>query len=194
VQASLPKEDDMKEHPILFSGPMVRAILEGRKTQTRRPIKPQPRLYCSAHHTPDDGGWSFVVKGSVQNLRAPWALWDLLWVRETWAVAGIFDSKAPSKLPSWLTNVHYAPDGKIGEVGRVRSSIHMPRRFSRITLRVISIGIEELRKITDADVALEGFESREELFVAWDAMYSKRPELQVARRPWVWVTEFEVMT
>jgi hypothetical protein len=91
-------------------------------------------------------------------------------------------------------DVYYAADREIKRIGRVRPSIHMPRRFSRITLKVISIGIEELSKITDADVAAEGFGSREELFAAWDAMYSKRPELQAAQGPWVWVTEFEVMT
>jgi hypothetical protein len=178
----------MKEHPILFSGPMVRAILEGRKTQTRRPVNPQPpqcfRLEKSAHIGTE---WR-------KRHGAKWGRDSQLWVRETWAVSGILDSRAPSKIPFWLTNVYYAADRDIKGIGRVRPSIHMPRRFSRITLKVISIGIEELSKITDADVAMEGFDSREELFAAWDAMYSKRPELQVAQGPWVWVTEFEVMT
>jgi hypothetical protein len=93
-----PKAPAPREHPILFSGPMVRAILDGRKTQTRRVVKPQP-----APNSPHDGGTTWVYRpedglhipcGTVGHLtvaektglRCPYGQpWDRLWVRETWS-------------------------------------------------------------------------------------------------------------
>ncbi|HEP6287983.1 TPA: hypothetical protein VDA67_006494, partial [Burkholderia vietnamiensis] len=143
----------MKERPILFSGPMVQAILDGRKTQTRRVMKHQPPVDVSpitaARYHPtivdrhgeeapgpeifgafsDDGAW-----GCKSPFGEPG---DHLWVRETWGVAG--DMKHDSGY------VEYRADckGNFNDVGdlipRWTPSIHMPRWASRITLEITGV-------------------------------------------------------
>ena len=140
----------MKERPILFSGPMVRAILSGTKTQTRRVLKPQPYF--------DNRGllwweWSRSAgSASIDPVGQPSDEWlkhcpygapgDVLWVRETWA-------------PSDLAPVLYRADGPVRN-GRWRPSIHMPRWASRLSLRIKSVRVERLQDITEADAIAEG--------------------------------------
>lgn len=186
------------ERPILFRGPMVRAILDGRKTQTRRPINPQPQRF------------GFLVKENDELQACPYgAPGDLLWVRETWQMfrvyedtwnggyeADLWDGPIPRERPNhaWIT---YAADDPGGRPWR--PSIHMPRWASRITLRVTGAWIERLCEVTTADAESEGFSpiyygsavSAIEPFAdAWNAMYSKRG-LGWSDNPWVWVVEFE---
>ena len=130
-----------KERPLLFSGPMVRAILNGTKTQTRRIVKPN---HIAAYH---DGvpslfsGFPYGVNG------------DRLWVRETWSHTGdgVWSIAAARMAPTGRPV--YAADG--GE-GPWWPSIHMPREFSRITLEVVRVRVERLNDCSEADAKAEG--------------------------------------
>lgn len=136
----------INQKPMLFSTPMVQALLAGRKTQTRRILKPQP-------HTVDDSGrWYRMPSGgsSLNCHDCPYGvLGDLLWVRETWYAAPydrdilgyVADGDHPHEMPY-----------------RVVPSIHMPRKFSRLTLRVTGVRVERLQEISDADANAEGVE------------------------------------
>jgi hypothetical protein len=129
----------MADKPILFSGPMVRAILEYRKTQTRRILKPQP----------DD----------IMEAQIPKALrisaGDRLWVREAWKPHSSFDHLPPRDMPGakvfYLADPGYSPSGSRGRPG-----IHMPRKYSRITLEVLAVKVERLQDISGNDAQAEG--------------------------------------
>lgn len=151
-----------KERPILFSGEMVRAILDSRKTQTRRVIKPQPiadSLYA-------DGGWTWRL-GKPNFIGASNGLFqsamiqhcpygkpgDRLWVRETFSL--------PLSEPCYRSDkacpqVTYNADGDTCWPARKRPSIHMPRWASRILLEIIDIHVERLQDIEREDVYAEG--------------------------------------
>jgi len=152
----------MRERPILMSSPMVRAILEGRKSQTRRVVKPQPRDDTTGfltgiehevvHHWPINGG-DYTGSG----VRCPYGVpGDRLWCKETW-------SKAKS---CNCSDIFYRADGEVSgkqtalsyiERERTwRPSIFMPRWASRITLEVTDVRVERLQAISDADVIAEG--------------------------------------
>ena len=151
----------MKEKPILFSGPMVRAILEGRKSMTRRAVKPHVSAdtvrfdYYSA-----DSQWrEMFVADNLGNLypkswshKCPYGVpGDRLWVRET---HGFASGDGPGGDPtSW---VEYRADGESDEIRRWRPSIFMPRWASRITLEVTGVRVERLREISERDAEREG--------------------------------------
>ena len=173
----------MKEHPILFNGPMVRAILEGRKTQTRRVVK-----------TPD----------RYRN----WTVGDQLWVRETFSIETNFNTDSNEDYPppfkdghpvNWIkSNVwgdhwqqaHYKasdpPPELSCETDRCRvcpendgsphwkPSIHMPRWASRITLEITDIRTEMLFNIPVEDAIAEGCSSVPEFADLWDSINEKR--------------------
>ena len=155
-----------KERPILFSGPMVRAILEGRKTQTRRVMKPQP--------TTDGYWWTWkqVSCNGETGLRdglpclgpCPYGkLGDRLWVRET--LRAVHDTKL---LPDERMPIAaYAADGShCWSKNRFRvpwrwergvlPSIHLPRILSRITLEITDVRVQRLQDISEADAVAEG--------------------------------------
>ena len=152
----------MRERPILFSAPMVRAILAGTKTQTRRIMKPRKdrAIGCdlACHELAGE-----VNAGDYMN--APWAPGDRLWVRETHAVV-------PRTAYAWSYGVEQVirpdddHDAAIFRAGWDRSSsgfswrpsIHMPRWASRITLEVTGVRCERLRDISEADAQAEGVE------------------------------------
>lgn len=167
----------MTERPILFSAEMVRAILDGRKTQTRRVIKPQPWVdnmgnACwkdrnfgqSANHVPHIKALASPIPCSdTKRVLCPYGKpGDLLWVRETWCL------EEPPHIPS----VHYRADGEhvvlddgdgftaVNKDGSEKSpwrpSIHMPRWASRITLRITDVRVERLQDIREDDARAEG--------------------------------------
>jgi hypothetical protein len=193
----------MTELPILFSAPMVRAIIDGRKTQTRRAVKPQP----------DDDYWP-VGTGPTHARHCPYGQpGDRLWVRETWRAHQSFDLAAPNELPK-IDGLHYEADGRprFWDFGRLRSSIHMPRWASRITLEIVSVRVERVQDISEEDARAEGVlrsdwvndetcewpDSEREAFRAlWDSIngHIKTPTGGHFRHswdanPWVWVVEF----
>lgn len=170
-------ETNHRERPILFSGPMIRALLDGSKTQTRRAIRGQ-------HRWPADGE---IVEASATNevghqtvghsgrwlddgdpdddkaIRCPYGVpGDRLWVREAWAYVG---PGSGSDLPSYVderarpenhqtANCWYA--ATCAHSIRWTPSIFMPRWASRITLEVVSVRVERLQQISEADAIAEG--------------------------------------
>ncbi len=171
----------MKEKPILFSGPMVRAILEGRKTQTRRIVQVQPpsdkfqlttladstarkdKKHIGAHH------WAIVkdlniVEDHGEYFRCPYGYpGDRLWVRETWWNL-IEPKQAHAGTPSHLQEVLYRADWDSDRWEsdynsndlKWRPSIFMPRWASRISLEITGVHVERLQGISEADASAEG--------------------------------------
>lgn len=212
------KVAEVKERPILFSGPMVRAILDGRKTATRRVIKPQPT----------NGIWwepewpNSWVSSPLDKVRFVWSCpygvpGDRLWVRETcwidrapvspgeplraffadgWCVFS--DGRPGGHSPFKMTEARLESNAAL----RKTSSIHMPRWASRITLEVVSVRVERLQEISEDDAIAEGVEPmragqggegpiktyRTGLVHAWDAINGSKHPW--ASNPWVWVIEF----
>lgn len=158
----------MKERPILFSGAMTRAILAGQKTQTRRVVKPQPHIDAMGNFCWD--GWNFgqdfngphiqaiaspIPSSKTGRVHCPHGKpGDRLWVRETWSTHACFDHLPPSECPK---SIHYWADGKV-KTGKGRPSIHMPRWASRILLEIVSVRVERLQDISEADAEAEGCE------------------------------------
>ncbi len=166
---------DPKERPVIFSGPMVRAILDGKKTQTRRVLKP-----CMSP--------PYFDMSCTEDGREPWPMWadeygdfhpqdcpygqpgDRLWVRETFALslADPETSEADAKDPSvWDDQPVYRADGESQGGGWTNAdgerisppwhpSIHMPRWASRITLEVTGVRVERVQDISEADARAEG--------------------------------------
>ena len=141
-------EQRPKERPILFSAYMVRAILEGRKTQTRRVIKHVPA--GTAHIWNDGAEWNVENAAKalwVGALRCPYGQpGDRLWVRETWQQFGD-------------TFAYFATDTDVFPETKWRPSIHMPRAASRILLEITDIRAQRLHDITEADAIAEGLHS-----------------------------------
>lgn len=196
----------MSEKPILFSGEMVRAILDGRKTQTRRALKVQP-LDILPMNVPNQ--WATLRErapnhGDVIKCRFG-VPGDRLWVRETFCVG--FDNEQ-----SW----HYrATDPNPAEFSRMgwkwKPSIFMPRAASRITLEIVDVRVERLQEISEGDCFAEGIKPIECLDCdalilthrAGDSHYDDPiPAYKSlweringagswALNPWVWVVEFK---
>lgn len=191
----------MKERPILFSAPMVRALLDGRKTQTRRIVKPRRDRDVGCELAPHEIAGE-VNQGVYRNAYCEPG--DRLWVRETW-----YD--ASSALHSCVL---YRADGDDIYGGKWRPSIRMPRWVSRITLEVTGVRVEKLQDISGDDSIAEGIERADDFFgcPCWRA-YGEPAGADVVcpddpvgsyrslwesingpgswdANPWVWVIEF----
>lgn len=164
----------MTERPILFSGPMVRAILDGRKTQTRRVLKPQPfddgyfegDVFCDFVPAPASNQAAYarfsaaaVGGGAVrtETYEPRHKVGDRLWVRETWTHTGEGVWTVLNARMALDGAVSYLADGRIAGASYF-PSIHMPREFSRITLEVTGVKVERLQDISEADAAAEGLQ------------------------------------
>lgn len=152
----------MAERPIIFSAPMVRAILAGRKTQTRRVLKPQPPTAPDWHVADRDEDQVLWMgdRGTHVQARIRFAIGDLLWVRESWRTELRNDDITPRDLRHGVP-VYYEAGGGGEETipecaGRLRPSIHMPRWASRITLKVTGVKVERLQDISEEDAEAEG--------------------------------------
>ncbi len=209
----------MKERPILFKGEMVRAILDGTKTQTRRIVKPQPEVTSDSdcrvkingnHHT---GPSDYLLKDVLPRFACPYGQpGDRLWVRETTCIAPkFFAPPDQSCVPDYdgdLRYVSYKADGHCEYAMREYKlkwtpSIHMPRWASRITLEIVSVRVERLQDITEECAKAEGCDnsnSEAAITVGW----YERPRSAFIRlwesingadswlsNPWVWVVEFK---
>ncbi|MGK3123438.1 hypothetical protein ACCY16_04850 [Candidatus Pantoea formicae] len=133
---------------------MVRAVLEGRKTQTRRicsEIAPSNFPACLSKHQWVKVNNALPVAFGPDYFCSRGAVGDRLWVRECWSVSSCFDDIKPSAL-SPLLCVHYMADGKL-DTGKKRPSIHMPHWASRITLEINGFRVERLQGISEAGYA-----------------------------------------
>lgn len=159
-----------RERAIIFSAESVRAIMDRRKTQTRRVVKSQPQAYFTDFHWTDDG----YVIWSSENIRGfsvakpRYRVGDRLYIKETWAA--LWPDEEPRPIEE--CNIEYKadtnepyPGGWPAEEARGnpdapkwRSPIHMPRWASRINLTVCSVGVERLQDISDKDAIAEGFD------------------------------------
>lgn len=146
----------MTERPILFSAPMVRAILEGRKTQTRRIVRLKPGQQVDERDDGSSWPWTDYDGADMWHwLPCPYGQpGDRLWVRETWAVPHALDGRKPRYVPA-DARFHYRADEDAGGL-RWRPSIHMPRWASRITLEITEVRVERLQEIGEADAIAEG--------------------------------------
>ncbi|AKL08552.1 MULTISPECIES: ASCH domain-containing protein [Klebsiella] len=195
----------MIERGMIFNAEMVRAILDGRKTQTRRIVKLQPDEDGLAKVT--NGPW---VDTSERNYRCPFGdVGDRIWVRETWAEAGasapnlkLYRANYPEHVPSHYENV--PPANEI----RWTPSIHMPRWASRILLEITDVRVERLNAINERDAQAEGvgklrggfwqhyqpgwtqhqLSARGSFVTLWKSIYG---EESWNSNPWVWVVEFK---
>jgi len=156
----VPPSPTFRERPILFSGPMVKAILEGRKTQTRRIIQPQPEkkdggwYWSSPRYDNGDGVHYFHTVILTPSLMEAWEAacsygvpGERLWVRETWSQPG--------------GRLRYKADdeertGKNRDVHVWVPSIHMFRRHSRLDLEITEVRVERLQEISEEDARAEG--------------------------------------
>ena len=209
----------MKELPILMNGDAVRAILDGRQTQDRRPIKPQPTGWNPTPNT--EGAWLFCVAGDMDYSEGPFnspfgSSGDHLYVRETWAEAfeinKIFyraDVDVDGSVPYEMGGAG-GFGGGVGnaKIDKWRPSIHMPKRMSRITLEVERVWVERINEISEADTIAEGCElaeGYEELAMAffkqphrqvfiemWDDIYAAKG-FGWNTNCWVWGCEFKVL-
>lgn len=202
----------MKELPILFSAPMVRAILGGRKTQTRRIVKGlRPGLgvvtKCQDGSNAPLPSVCWDIGGPI--IKCPYGFpGDRLWVRETWQCSQVPDDGPDQEL--WFaadSDGRRPPD--VEEEWSWRPSIHMPRWASRITLEITSVRVERLQEISEGDAKAEGCAP------AWLDVDGERvnhgsaPTYRQgyarlwgeingpgswADNPWVWVIEFKRVT
>ena len=173
--SSCSQASGIKETPILFSAAMVNAILAGRKTVTRRVIK-LPQWAIGRDIEIDEYGIACCFDGEQNTeawLRCPFAdikpTWSdgmtvnyqpgrRLWVRETWAHERCFDHLAPTSIPVSAHDIGRILYGNkiIHGWHKKRTSIHMPRWASRITLEVTGVRVERLQDISGADAKAEG--------------------------------------
>ena len=198
----------MKERPILFSAPMVRALLAGTKTQTRRIIKPQHLAFFNQDAAAMLSDWNERPLPYGQT-------GDRLWVREAWGLHAYGDDT------DWLKGgctamdlddhvIAYRADwGPLQDGCHWRPSIHMPRAASRITLEITSVRVERLQEISIEDAKAEGAWGPDDSIVQKVADYfgtdifsaNPRKAFQMlwesingpdswAANPWVWAIEF----
>lgn len=172
----------MTERPILFSAPMVRAILDGRKTVTRRAVKPQPedgatlafliqkpnaKGSCAHFAHVDERG----IHSKELTLHCPHGMpGDRLWVREAWRTTG--DDGRCDRMPPREIQPHavwyeadplpFANPSNAPLPGKLRPSMFMPRWASRIALEITDVRVERLQSISEPDAMAEGVEQRGE--------------------------------
>lgn len=150
----------MREKPILFSGEMVRAILDGRKTQTRRVVKPQPVVSGTGVQVANNGTDDLFFVGGQLLDKCPYGRpGDSLWVRETWqyvdvsllhATVGYKDNE------SRTVHLGESWEMKGRNTWNWQPSIFMPRWASRITLEVTAVRVERVQDIGEGDAIAEG--------------------------------------
>lgn len=176
--------------PIIFNTSMVRAILDGRKTVTRRVVKfkdgQNPKW---TGYVPD--GDVLYGSNNIPAAKAPYKHGDILYVRETWG----YDKNI------WLYKADFstADLDRIASITKWRPSIHMPKEAARIFLRVTNVRVERLQDIMDDppgqnnQVVREGCKYGCDFIALWDSTIKEAEKSRYGwdANPWVWVIEFE---
>ncbi len=206
------------KRPILFSTPMVQALLEGRKTQTRRIIKEPNNGVNTEICEIDKKAFAADECGVWKDRISPYGkVGDLLWVRETFApspayiprdcLPNVSEGQGYKAIYYRATSEHFAW-GMYGEP-KWKPSIFMPRTASRITLEITNIRVEKLKDISSGDAIAEGIELNGDFgykdYLGKGGIYSNAPRPSyfslwekingkgsVEKNPWVWVLEFKV--
>ena len=193
----------MKERPILFNSDMVNAVLEGRKTQTRRVIKQRPKKISLLDSAKGlwKALWRDIDMTWSAEIKCPYGkVGDQLWVRETWSRGAgnsfneIFYRATDGECSGKQKTLHY-----INREKKWRPSIHMPREYSRIQLEITDIRVERLNDISEGDAKAEGI-----TIESWERHCEQIAEVCFQRlwiningqdswdeNPWVWVIEFK---
>ena len=188
-----------KMKPILFSGQMVNAILDNRKTVTRRIAKfnewaiANEREYNTVSLVDKLNGKSGLWVGFDRGIddpvyfKSPYQPGDILWVRETWMP----ETEEGIPTGGFIYRATNNPEPDCDRPIKWRPSIFMPLRACRLFLRVVDVRPERLQEITQSDIVKEGIESGDikELAALWDKINGKRSPFD--SNPWVWRNEFE---
>lgn len=207
----------MADLGILFSAPMVRALLDGTKTQTRRVIepyevslhplkgsKPMPKNLIQIKLPARLGGY---IKGPVFNPR--YAVGDRLYVREAWRALRVYDRTKPRDIPAGTICLFEATPPEPSDFdqlsGRLRPSLFMPRWATRLTLIVTGVRVQRLQEISEADAVAEGvvgyhdeaglwFSARDAYAILWDSLNDdpRRPGCAWRHDPWIVAYSFSV--
>lgn len=191
----------MKQRPILFSTPMVQAILAGTKTQTRRIVRSKVVPVVEECFRVNGKWCNYTFDYDLVELSPYGKPGDCLWVRETWAP----NFRAPLGASERTPYVLYKANGDGSADQKWRPSIFMPRSASRIALKITAVRVERLQAITEADAKAEGcdvadlhrcYPSRHAAMIqTYCRGYEKLWERingpgSWAKNPWVWVIEF----
>lgn len=178
--------------PILFNTAMVRAILDGRKTVTRRVVKARNTEIIGRSQWAKGQYWFDVIKtmngqkiATADKILPPYKPGDILYVRETWG----YDKN------NWLYKADFTPADldRIASITKWLPSIHMPKKAARIFLRVTSVRVEQLHDMTAMSAMDEGFIDWCDFMDMWDSTIKKAdmPLYGWDANPWVWVIGFE---
>lgn len=204
----------MSIKPILFNTEMVRAILDGRKTVTRRLIKPRYR--------DDEGGFQVITRkngefvrvekvdenecgifadGTERHVNPKYQIDDILWVRETWLMA---DGCAGERYFYKADETEISKEARLSYGYKWHPSLHMPKTAARIFLKVKDVRVERLKDITEEQAEKEGFCDNRSMIHSPENEYSNIHSARdhflatmlkiypdVTMDSWVWVYEFE---
>ncbi|PKN96969.1 MAG: hypothetical protein CVU42_17735 [Chloroflexi bacterium HGW-Chloroflexi-4] len=202
---------DIKRKPILFNTAMVQAILDGRKTVTRRAIKPQPTTVHGGKKGCVPLAFYFDCNRWV---KPPYQVGDVLWVRETWWDQTDRDEYGCDTVVGYTYKADFSEE--FVKEHRWRPSIHMPKEAARIFLKVTDVRVERLQDITNDQADKEGFKSVPcanchglgcsdcagsgmqepglvDFMYMWDSTIKKKDLDQFGwdANPFAWVIEFE---
>jgi hypothetical protein len=183
----------MTDRHILFSAAMVRAILAGRKSQTRRVLNPQPKYGFKPWLDESNGEWMQSGHGEAGDdfLDVSFAAGDRLWARE--AFSGLHGYTGTPPKPCDLPRdaaIQY-PATYDGWVSRRRSPLHMPRWASRLTLVVSEVRVQRLQDISEEDAIAEGVDRLDSDLVSWFARSDGSGRLIESREVRTWRPAYE---
>lgn len=203
----------MADRPIIFSAPMIRALLDGRKTQTRRILREQPGEGVGAWRVARTPGgnacyeWRSKFGAYLGDVCRVYGVGDRLWCREAWRTAAAYDDLAPSQMGG-EEPIFYEADGErrtwghpvTSPKGRLRASMHMPRWASRLTLIVTDVRVQRLQEISEEDAIAEGmmrdnvpgsesfgaWSGGIDFLYGWDAQGAFRRTWEIINGPGAW--------
>lgn len=159
----------MADRPILFSAPMVRALLAGTKTQTRRLLMTADEIekgpWLRVRYKEEADIWQVGLEqfNSWKEIPVRYRVGDRLYVREAWRAEAVYDDTPPRDIPDDACMIRYEADGAWSDhdamthAGRFRQGMHMPRWASRLTLAVTDVRVQRLQEISEEDAEAEGF-------------------------------------